>query len=265
MVRLFVIGLIAAALSSNAVAQPTAPLFGSSRMYRRQPVQYSYTPPQSNLDRKVDGHTDYNIGRAVEYPAGDAKLYATLTVSDDWQSDPLQVAVRDWFNNDPRLMELRRETKFNFYNESNPHFRERLGRYYSNQPFPLFTIQSPDGYVFMHVTAKSFPRTAGELADKVYLALKEAHSAPRVATDTPLIYSDSAKDCGPGPDCRPPVAPPFDSTDRIDERMPDGGSTSLLLIGLAAAALVAVLAFMRKRPTAARAVRVASNSQDKIF
>src|SRR4051794_29305111 len=129
-----------------------------------QPAQYYQQPyyqqqPQVNrLDRKVDGSTQYNIGRSAEPPTAEAeKLFFTLVTSDAWQSDARERQIVSWLNNDPRLAKPRGGTRFNWYVASNPLYRDRL-RYKLGEALPILAIQRPDGEVLLNVTALSMPR-----------------------------------------------------------------------------------------------------------
>lgn len=169
------------------------------------------TPPQvaqGRLDRKVDGAQHYNADRVTDLPTGEQKLYTTVTVSDGWEQDPRQKAIVDWFRTDGRLARLRAQTHFNEYTPSNPHFKERLRASYGDA-VPMVTIQQADGQILMHVTAKSMPHSAGELADLVDDSLAQRYAPPRFATSEPQIVSDCPDDnCLPNqPEPEPIVGP----------------------------------------------------------
>jgi hypothetical protein len=163
---------------------------------------------QSKLDRKVDGSTHYNEDRVTDLPAGEQKLYTTVTVSDGWQQDPRQKAIVDWFRTDARLVRLRAQTHYNEYTPSNPHFKQRLRASYGDA-VPMVTVQQPDGQILLHVTAKSMPQSPGELADMVDDSLAQKFAPPRFATSEPQIVSDCPDDnCYPDqPDQEPLIGP----------------------------------------------------------
>ncbi len=189
--------LICAALATSAGAQ----------------TRYYYPPPATNrLDRKVDGHTQYNIGRAAEPPSSEAeKLFMTLITSDSWQNNERERQLVSWLNNDQRLAKLRNGTRFNWYSASNPHYRDRL-RYKFGEALPILAIQRPDGEAVLNVTAISMPRTSGELADMADDAINARYAPPSSFSNGPA-RTQIVEDCPNCPDDSP--APPNDDSSQV--------------------------------------------------
>jgi hypothetical protein len=173
---------------------------------------------QSSVTKKVDGHDRYNVGRGAYLPQGAGKLYTSLTLGDDWPSDPRQAAVAAWFEQDRRLLNLKAQTDFNLFTLSNPHFRDQLAKYYGTR-VPIVTVQKPDGQILLNITGKSMPGTSRELADQIDDALEGLYAAPSFpgqGVQTPIEQEDCPPD-GPCP-YRPVV--PVDVQPQIPEVLP---------------------------------------------
>jgi hypothetical protein len=185
--------------------------------YYQQP--YYQPAPVNRLDRKVDGHTNYNIGRSAEPPTAESeKLFFTLITSDSYQSNDRERKLVSWMNYDPRLAKLRGSTRFNWYTASNPLYRDRI-RYKLGESLPIVAIQRPDGEVLLNVTALSMPVSSGELADMCDDAVNARYAAPAVpghaSYQGQMSYQGQAtSDC---PNCDPPgPAPPNNDDGQVD-------------------------------------------------
>jgi hypothetical protein len=215
---------------------------GSALAQRRSTYgQYYYPPPASRLDRKVDGAGNYNIGRSAEAPSSESeKLFLTLITSDAYQQNDREKNLVSWFNFDPRLAKLRGSTRFNWYLNSNPHYRDRL-RLKFGEALPIVAIQRPDGEVLLNVTAISMPRTSGELADMCDDAVNARYAPPpsgSPAGGTQIVTDRGAlTDCPNCPDDHPQPGPDVDQpSDPINEVIPqrvDGTA-----VGIAVGAVV---------------------------
>jgi hypothetical protein len=219
-----------------------------------------YQPPAVNrLDQKVDGHTQYNIGRSAEPPTAEAeKLFFTVVTSDAWQSNDRERQLIGWLNNDPRLGKLRSNCRFNWYVASNPHYRDRL-RFKYGEALPIVNISRPDGEAILHVTALSLPRTSGELADMADDAVNAKYAPPPVRSGGPG-RTQIVEDC---PNCDPPGPPNTDDgqqVDPINEVIPNRGGWLHIVALLAALAgafvfvlggalVLAVMFWPRPQPT----------------
>jgi len=197
------------------------------------------------LAQKVSGSGPvYNSGRQLYLPQGaDRKLYATLTLADDWENDPKQAEAASWIQRDPRIANVLRQCNYNFYTLSNPHFRDRLAVKYGTA-VPIFTIQRPSGQLLLNVTAVRWPKTSGELADYIDEALEDLYAAPefqRAADYQTPIERESEGECPPDQPCPlPSPRPPLDGPDGpiMPDYVPDG--MDKLLLG-AIVAVVTVL------------------------
>jgi hypothetical protein len=168
---------------------------------------------QSRLDRKMDGSTQYNIGRSAEPPTTDAeKLFLTIVTHDNYSSIEREKQFAGWFFSDPRLVKLKANTRWNWYTESNPHYKDRL-RYKYGDALPMVNISRPDGETVLHVTAMSLPRTSGELADMADDAVNAKFSAPTYRSGG-MPQTQIVEDCGP--DCNPPKQPDGDDGQQMD-------------------------------------------------
>lgn len=194
---------------------------------------------EGGLDLKMDGSSRYNEGRVTDLPQGPGKLYCTLVVGDNWQSDPRQAALINWFDKDPRLARYKSETFFNSYTTGNPHFRDRL-RNKVGDAVPMVSLLLPDGEVLLNVTAVSMPRSSGELADMIDDAVASRFSPPVFASGrTPIV-----RDCPDG-NCPPNSPPNVAPVQPIPEVIPSTNSWSaLVLVGLIAFAALGGLAMV---------------------
>jgi hypothetical protein len=242
-----------------------------------QPAQYYYPPqtpvyqtpvyqPQptvNRLDRKVDGHDQYNVGRSAEPPTSEAdKLFMVLITSDAYMQDERQRNLVSWFNYNPRLAKLRSTTRFNWYAQSSPHYRDRL-RFKLGEALPIVAITKPDGEVLLNVTAISMPGTAGELADLCDDAVNARYAPPPVPGRASLYSGQPVADC---PNCDPPAPPsqPDDSqVDPLPEVIPAkkvDATGAYLVIGIFVLAGFAVLVILACFGVSGRA-----SSANRIF
>lgn len=197
-----------------------------------------------DLNKKVDGHVQYNAGRDPEYPTGADKLYLSLTVGDDWQQQAAQRNLVAWFNNDARLRKIMAQCHWNFYTTGNPHFQERLMRRVGTA-VPIVTLQKPDGEALVNVTAISMPGSPGELADMLAAGADQVRDTPpafagqQTGGTTPIIA-----DCPDGNCPTPSPGPAPDMSDVIDEVIPPVAQVGAILVGgIALLAAFVVLAF----------------------
>lgn len=151
-------------------------------------VAVSFADP---FTRTVDGHSAYNVGMAIDVPAGVNKPYLTVCVSDDWRNDPRQTAVVSWFETNARLRELRSKTHFNLYVGSDPNFQSSL-RGAVGDAFPIVVLQRggvpnvpPIGHVDTKCSAKSMPASADDLADLIWNGMRAAYAPPQFTGESP--------------------------------------------------------------------------------
>jgi hypothetical protein len=249
-----------------AIASPAEARVWRSRAWS-QPTQLAVTPVQyrpatSPLDRKVDGSDHYNADLVTDLPQDEGKLYLTLIVSEPM--DERQQQIAEWFTRDPRLVHFRSQCHWNFYSTTNPHFTDRL-YHRVGAAVPIVCMQKPDGEVLLNVTARSMPRTAGELADMINDAVQVRYAPPDfrdlAPSNTPTIIRES--DCpddncpAPSPNVSPPSGP------IVPEVLPTPPVSGLLVGVVVIGGLViggglvlifglvvgAMIAFMLRRPS----------------
>lgn len=217
-------------------------LCGETWAQQRSTYGQYYQPPAAvnRLDQKVDGHTQYNIGRSSEPPTAEAeKLFLTIITSDAWQSNERERQIVSWFNNDPRLVKLRGNTRWNWYTVSNPHYKDRL-RYKYGEGVPIVNVSRPDGEAVLHVTALSMPRTSGELADMADDAINAKYAAPSSGRNSSGAggspwQSPIVEDCPNCPDDKPPSPDGGPVLEPIDEVLPPAGGGWLPVLAVFAA------------------------------
>ncbi len=222
---------------------------------------------QSHLDKKVDGSDHYNADMITDLPQGpEEKLYLSLITAE--QRSPRDTQVAAWLSTDQRLLHFKGQCHWNWYTSDNPHYREQL-RHAVGEATPIVVLQQPDGNVLMKVSAKTMPRTAGELADMINDAVQVRYAPPDF-TDlippggSPAIIREG--DCGPDgcptPPSQTPPSGPF-----VDDVVPKkplsdspfgllllivggivGGGGLVLIVGLAIGGLIVGLSRGNPQP-----------------
>lgn len=215
-----------------------------AQQYYTQPAQpsYSYQPYQPmgfNPNAKVDGASAYNVERMPELPTGTDKLEVWVVLSPNWQQSRLETDIVNAVNRDPRMQQIKRGTRFNYYVSTNPLFSQSPLIQRVGTATPIFVVTGPggeianDGSAGLFMNASNCPKTAGDCIDLLCDSI-ERYNPPKKfegqTNDTPLmreitfpnlasVGSQAEQDCNPDGTCDP-----------VDMNPPPSGQGTMPLI-----------------------------------
>jgi len=180
-----------------------------------------------------EGDVEHLVGdRVVDLPEdGRGRGYfTTVFTSSNWRRNGRERAIVEWFHQDDRLSDLRRQIHWHHYTPGHrvwSRFRTVVNR------LPCVLVQDPDGYVIYKATGENVPLNADKLADEIsrmlekHLALR-VHQQRLIGRWTPVRNvlraicpkrpspqpAPTPSPVCPGPDCpnEPPDEAPADKT-----------------------------------------------------
>lgn len=126
----------------------------------------------------------------------------------------------DWFNRDPSLQELKKQTNFQAYTKDNPLYRERYSKLIQPIDFPGVIVSDPSGGHVYAASGYHAPTSAAILYREIYDAFQVHQKVVQPADPSPvnsesfsLASSSSQPDCPDG-NCLPADRQPFLNPDR---------------------------------------------------
>jgi len=214
--------------------QPMEQAVGLNAAEIRHVAPIPVEPTRASVEGE-EADAEVEIGdRVVDLPEdGRGRGYfTTVFTSSNWQRNGRERAIVEWFRENGRLTDLRRQTHWHHYTPGHriwSRFRKVLDR------LPCVVVQDPDGYVIYKATGENVPSNEDELADEIARMLTNRYAQRvdqqrLVGRRTPVrnvlrvvfrnrpspqpAPSPSPPPVCPGPDCpdEPPVDPASDMT-----------------------------------------------------
>lgn len=103
--------------------------------------------------------------RVINLPEDGDKWFTSLFLHDSWQQDARESQIVQAFETDQRLVGLKKQTIFNQYTESDPHYRETFSE--AIPVLPAIAVQRPDGTVVYKASGPNVPRSGPAIADSI--------------------------------------------------------------------------------------------------